>query len=95
MSDERTEVEVTRSGIKFAGKDITTACIVGSFFAILGVGYLVWDHKAEAKEQNVTLTQAVGALVKAQRENNCIAAFRRERDQTPEALLQFCKRFAE
>jgi hypothetical protein len=95
MSDERTEVEVSKSGIKIAGKDITSVTIVATFFAVLGVGYLIHQHAGASGQQSDNLTKAMNSLVTAQRENNCIAAFRRDRDQTPTELLEFCKRFAQ
>jgi hypothetical protein len=102
MADDQIELENSVLGkLKLTGP---TAILILLLFAAGASGFavhLLMSHEVTAKEREVTVAKAVEQLAisqermaVAQRQHTCAIAFRRE-NQTPEALLRFCKDFAQ
>lgn len=103
MSDNQTEVSVSKDGIRIAGQKVETIAIGATLILVVLVGYVLWEHKAQAsvtqQALQTTLEKAFDKIsesntevARAQREMNCLIAYRRDNNQTPESLLEFCKR---
>ena len=102
MSESQLEVENSVLGkLKLTGPVVATfLLLIASVGALFGA-YLVFDHEAKAHSRELLLAEAVNKMteaqdrmVVAQRENNCLYAFRRQDTQTPESLINFCKQFS-
>jgi len=104
MSDQ-TEVTVSKEGIRIAGQRVEVIAIIATLVLSVLIGYVLWDHKGQAQATQVRLEATLERafekistttedMTRAQREMNCVIAYRREQNQTPEQLLDFCKRFA-
>jgi hypothetical protein len=102
MADEQIELENSLLGkLKLTGPTTVLLLLLAAAGAS-GFGvYMLTSHEATAKEREATLVKVLEKLsdsqdkmAVAQRQHTCAIAFRRE-NQTPEALLRFCKDFAQ
>ena len=105
--DQKTEVSATLPGgsFKIAGARIEVIATVTTLVLCVLIGYVLWEHKGQAAASQLRLESTLEKafdkvadtnveMTRAQREMNCVIAYRRDANQTPEQLLDFCKRFA-
>ena len=104
MSDQ-TEVTVSKDGFKIAGQKVETLVLVLILVLAALIGYVLWEHKGQAAASQTRLESTLERafdkiadtnveMTRAQREMNCLIAYRRDGGQTPEQLLAFCKNLA-
>jgi hypothetical protein len=99
MEQDEASVETPLGKVSAKGQGIVS---VGTFVAVILIGYIVIDHKADAKDSNITLISVLKDLAQAQREQTiaqremtCIISMpteRREREFGAENSL--CKRLS-
>jgi hypothetical protein len=108
MSDE-TEVTVSKEGIKVAGKHAAVFLATVTLVVSVLIGYVLWEHKAQAAAQSTALQTEIGQAidkmteaqlqsVQVQREMNCIILYRGTAGSQSAAeraeLADFCKRLS-
>lgn len=93
MSEENTESSITTpiGGLSFKGKKTAEFIAILSLVGLLWVGWVLWEHKAEAKENGSALTRAIQEMATSQRVTNCLMATPQE--QRPMKLAE-CERIA-
>lgn len=93
MSDEHSESSVTTplGSFAFKGKKTAEFIAIFSLFLMSLMGYILWEHKAEAKENGNALVRAINEMAASQRVTNCLMATRQEER---EAKLAQCERIA-
>lgn len=95
-SAQELEVAAGDKKIKLRGSDLLTSVIGMVMCTGLGLfGYVLWDHKTDAKEVGGALasainqmTQAQREMIQAQREQNCLISLPPDRREQQAA---FCR----
>lgn len=100
MSEDNTESSITTplGGVSFKGKKTAEFIAILSMVGVLWVGWVLWEHKAEAKQDNNNIALAIREFTAAQREStvvqrvtNCLMATKQDER---EAKLAQCERIA-
>lgn len=91
MSEDNgtTSVEVTKEGVKLAGK--RTAELIAVFsLCLMAVGaYAFWKHEESTKSHQADMKEVLTTISMGIRESNCINTFKEEIRETKS---EFCKR---
>lgn len=101
MAEEQvSELDAQIAGQKFSIKSasLNTIATVATLLGVILLGYVLWQHKVDAKDQGDSLNKAINAMIQAQqdatsahRETNCLIGFAEgQREQKAE----FCKRIS-
>lgn len=93
MSEENTESSITTplGGVSFKGKKTAEFIAIFSLSLMLLMAYILWEHKAEAKDNGGQLVAALREMATSQRVTNCLMATPQE--QRPGRLAE-CERMA-
>lgn len=91
MSEENTEVSVSKDGISLKGKKTAEIIAILSAIGVLWVGWVMLEHKAEAKETGVSL---VAALKEISQSNRVLACLMATKQEEREVKLAQCERIA-
>lgn len=100
MNEENSEgaVQTPIGSVSFKGKRMAEFIAVFCLSLLLLFGYILWEHKAEAKQDNNNIAMAIREFTLAQKEStvvqrvtNCLMATRQEER---EAKLAQCERIA-
>jgi hypothetical protein len=93
MSEENSESSVTTplGSFAFKGKKTAEFIAIFSLFLMSLMGYILWEHKAEAKENGTTLVTALKEISQSNRVLACLMATKQEER---EAKLAQCERIA-
>ena len=84
-------------GLKFAGqevniknvKSLNTLATIATLVIVVLVGYVIFEHKADAKSHGESLTSVMKDMAQAIREGNCINAYPEAERETK---IEHCKR---
>ena len=93
MSDDNGsgEIKTPIGSVSFSGKKAAEFITILSLCLLFVLAWVVWEHKADAKEHGANLTTIMKEMVSAQREQNCLIAVKQdEREQKAE----FCRRIS-
>lgn len=76
MSEENTESSITTpiGGVSFKGKKTAEFIAIMCLFLLGLFGYILWEHKAEAKGNGDALVRAINEMAVSQRVTNCLMA---------------------
>ena len=93
MSDENGsgEIKTPIGSVSFSGKKTAEFIAILSLCLLFVMAYIIWEHRAEAKENDVALIGALKDMVSAQREQNCLIAVKQD---DREAKVEFCRRIS-
>lgn len=75
MAEERAEGSITTpvGSVNFKGKNIAEFVAILCLALLFLMGYVIHEHKEDAKQAQVQFVTAINGMTSAQRENNIIA----------------------
>lgn len=96
MSDQNNGADVA---VKIAGqevnlknvKSLNTLATVATLIIVVLVGYIIFEHKIDARAHGESLTSVMKDMAQAIREGNCINAYP---EAERESKVEQCKRLA-
>ena len=93
MSDENTEAGITSpiGSVSLKGKKTAEFIAIFCLSLLLLLSYILWEHKAEAKESSTSISQAMRDIAISNRVLACLMATAQEQR---EAKLAQCERIA-
>lgn len=101
-SESSSTITTPLGSVAFKGKRMAEFIAVLSLCLLFLMGYVLWEHKAEAKEDARSLASVIGkmteaqtSMVQAQREQNCLLSLppeKREREYF--STNSFCKQIS-
>lgn len=100
MSDENTEgsINTPLGGLTFKGKKTAEFIAIACLFLLGLFGYILWEHKADAKSADERLahrdTQIAQAIRDMASSNRVLACLMATRQEEREAKLAQCERIA-
>ena len=91
MSDDNGsgEIKTPIGSVSFSGKKTAEFIAILSLCLLFVVAWVMWEHKADAKEHGDSLNAVMKDLAQAVREGNCINAYP-EADR--ENKIDLCRR---
>lgn len=93
MSEENSEAGITTpiGGLSFKGKKTAEFIAIFALALMFLFGYVLWEHKAEAKENGNTIASAMKDIAQSNRVLACLMATPQE--QRPIKIAE-CERMA-
>ena len=91
MSDDNGsgEIKTPIGSVSFSGKKTAEVIAILSLCLLFVLAWVLWEHKADAKEQQESLTTVMKEMVSAQREQNCLIAIKQDERENK---AEFCRR---
>lgn len=93
MSEDNTEAGITSpiGSVSFKGKKTAEFIAIFALALMLLFGYILWEHKAEAKDNGTNIANALREIAVSNRVLACLMATKQDER---EAKLAQCERIA-